>query len=97
MVKRSSPDGVSFSLFLLLLFSHLQDWTTELQRALSYDPVQAAREDNGEFWIEWRSIERFYDIMHINWDPAPYPYRNIVHYCWDQVRRRELGQGRGGL
>lgn len=68
-----------------------QSWTGEMRRALDYDPRAASQEDNGEFWIDWRSLERFFDVLHINWDPSPYPHRKIVHHTWKQVKKRTGG------
>lgn len=56
-----------------------------MRRALVYDPQTAMKEDNGEFWIDWKSVQRFYDVMYLNWDPGMFSHRYPVHFVWHQV------------
>ena len=65
-----------------------QNWTREMRTKLGYDPEQALREDNGEFWIDWRAVEHFFDVMHLNWDPSPFHPRYTLHPTWPHVGGR---------
>lgn len=57
-------------------------WTPELQRILNYDPQSAQMYDNGVFWIDYDSIIRFYDVIHINWNPELFKYTTCIHSAW---------------
>ena len=49
--------------------------------------LRASENDNGEFWIDWKSIQQFFDVMYINWDPTMFSYKFTLHFCWHQVWR----------
>lgn len=57
-------------------------WTPELQRILNYDPQSAQMYDNGVFWIDYDSIIRFYDVIHLNWNPELFKYTTCIHSAW---------------
>eukprot|EP00042_Codosiga_hollandica_P051248 m.626527 g.626527 ORF g.626527 m.626527 type:complete len:382 (-) comp58243_c0_seq1:61-1206(-) len=62
------------------------NWTDELKKALQYNPQKEAQgEDNGEFWIDVRSLQKFYDVVYLNWNPEAFKYSTAYHYCWNQV------------
>lgn len=60
----------------------LQNWTPELQQALSYDPKSAQTYDNGVFWIDYESLLHFYDVIYINWKPDLFKYTTCIHSSW---------------
>ena len=47
-------------------YSHIDTkrWTTELKKALNYDP---AAKDEGIFWIEWNDLVVFFDTCYMSW------------------------------
>jgi calpain-7 len=58
------------------------NWTPELSRTLNYDLTQARQVDNGVFWIDWKSLQTFYDVIYINWNPALFKYKSAIHDVW---------------
>ena len=59
------------------------NWTEELQRSLNYSQTQALREDNGVFWIDWKSLYHFFDVLYVNWNPKLFEYKSTFHDVWD--------------
>ncbi|XP_064647920.1 calpain-7-like [Lineus longissimus] len=57
-------------------------WTPDMQKALNYDPESAQMIDNGVFWIDYKSVLRYYDVMYINWNPDLFPYTTCIHHTW---------------
>ncbi|KAG5189782.1 hypothetical protein JKP88DRAFT_197520 [Tribonema minus] len=57
-------------------------WTAAMKRAVGYDLAAAQLEDNGVFWIDWPSICRFFKNVFINWNPALFKYRSVLHGEW---------------
>lgn len=45
-------------------YRDVASWTTELKKALSYDPDA---KDDGIFWIEWSNMVMFYDTCYMSW------------------------------
>ena len=33
----------------------------------------------GVFWIDWKSVCTFYDVLYINWKPDMFKYKHTVH------------------
>lgn len=33
----------------------------------------------GVFWIDWKSVCTFYDVLYINWKPDIFKYKRTVH------------------
>ncbi|CAL1539156.1 unnamed protein product, partial [Lymnaea stagnalis] len=58
------------------------NWTTELQKALNYDPKSAQMFDNGVFWIDYDSLCKFFDVFYINWDPELFKYTTCMQHTW---------------
>ncbi|KAK6166621.1 hypothetical protein SNE40_023271 [Patella caerulea] len=57
-------------------------WTSDLQKALNFDPKSAQLYDNGVFWIDYESICRFYDVFYINWNPEIFSHTTCLHHTW---------------
>jgi calpain-7 len=57
-------------------------WTPELKKALNYDQAQARQVDNGVFWIDLKSVIRFYNTLYINWNPDMFHYKYTIHDFW---------------
>ena len=57
-------------------------WTAEMCAKLKYDVETARRVDNGEFWIDWASVKKFYDVMYLSWNPARFAHRYSLHRLW---------------
>ena len=62
-----------------------ENWTPELERALRYDRHKANEKDNGVFWIDWKSLLHFYDVLYMNWNPVLFPYKTTYHAKWKAV------------
>ncbi|CAB4005010.1 calpain-7 isoform X1 [Paramuricea clavata] len=65
-------------------FSELdtENWTPELQKALNFDRKSAIQVDNGVFWIDWKSLLNFFDVLYINWNPKLFLNRYVLHSTW---------------
>lgn len=91
VVNMAEIDGVKL-LMLKNPWSHLRwkgnysendsRWTSELQRALNYDPKIERSIDNGIFWIDYHSFLNFFDVFYLNWDPELFKYTYCTHKCW---------------
>ncbi|GBP71678.1 Calpain-7 [Eumeta japonica] len=57
-------------------------WTESLKRELNYDPLEAAKYDNGVFWIDYKSILEFFDVFYLNWNPELFKYTDCTHQSW---------------
>ncbi|KAI9199322.1 uncharacterized protein BJ171DRAFT_216174 [Polychytrium aggregatum] len=70
-------------------FSHMDHvrWTDDLKHALNYDQLGARQIDDGLFWIDFESVCRYFECIHINWNPKLYAYKQSTHFTWS------LGQG----
>ncbi|CAG8543257.1 14186_t:CDS:10 [Ambispora leptoticha] len=65
-------------------FSHLDEtsWTSELMKSLEYDRVKAGYKDDGVFWIDFDSVCKYFDSIHMNWNPELFSWRYILHSSW---------------
>ncbi|CAG8621078.1 1912_t:CDS:10, partial [Paraglomus occultum] len=68
-------------------FSHQDNvhWTPELMRALNYDRRSAARSDDGVFWIDFDSVCKYFDSMHVNENPGLFEYKDVLHASWSNT------------
>ncbi|PIA18440.1 cysteine proteinase, partial [Coemansia reversa NRRL 1564] len=57
-------------------------WTPELMHQLGYDPATES-DDRGVFWIDYDSICRRFDAIHLNWSPEAFKNRASVHFAWE--------------
>ncbi|KAK9720406.1 cysteine protease [Basidiobolus ranarum] len=58
------------------------NWTMELKNALNYDPIEAMGTDDGIFWIDFESVCKYFDSIHMNWNPELFTYRYVIHSSW---------------
>uniref|UniRef100_A0A0N4Z6I2 Calpain catalytic domain-containing protein n=1 Tax=Parastrongyloides trichosuri TaxID=131310 RepID=A0A0N4Z6I2_PARTI len=58
-------------------------WTPSLMKTLCYDPKSPHNNDDGIFWIDYKSLIHFFDVFYINWDPNIFPFNAVVHDSWD--------------
>ncbi|CEF63902.1 Calpain-7 [Strongyloides ratti] len=59
------------------------NWTPKLMKLLNYDPKYTQNNDDGIFWIDYKSLIHFFDVFYINWDPKIFPFSEVVHDSWD--------------
>eukprot|EP01135_Chromosphaera_perkinsii_P004541 Nk52_evm11s288 gene=Nk52_evmTU11s288 len=63
------------------------NWSIELQKALGYDRGQEEAlatedKDDGVFWINYKSVCHFYNVIYMNWNPMLFKYRYTLHRKW---------------
>ncbi len=65
-------------------YSHMDktNWTQELKRLLNYDQLGALQNDDGIFWIDYDSVRRYFDSIHMNWNPELFRHRYVLHMAW---------------
>ena len=59
-----------------------QHWTPTFRQALHYEPEDAANFDNGVFWIDYKSLQHYFDVLYMNWDPGMFPHSTSLHGAW---------------
>ncbi|PIK62226.1 putative calpain-7-like [Apostichopus japonicus] len=59
-----------------------ENWTSQLQKELNFDPTNAQQFDNGVFWIDYQSLCRFFDVLYLNWNPSLFPRTYVLHSTW---------------
>jgi len=57
-------------------------WTPEFQKLLNYNPEDAANFDNGVFWIDYKSLQKYFDVLYLNWSPALFHHNFHLHHLW---------------
>eukprot|EP00730_Choanoeca_flexa_P005141 TRINITY_DN11887_c1_g1_i11.p3 TRINITY_DN11887_c1_g1~~TRINITY_DN11887_c1_g1_i11.p3 ORF type:complete len:159 (+),score=28.57 TRINITY_DN11887_c1_g1_i11:90-566(+) len=62
-----------------------RNWTATKRRALNYDLEAARKDDDGEFWIDWKSLSSFFEVIYLNWNPERFVHHQTHHRCWRQV------------
>jgi calpain-7 len=50
-----------------------------MEKALGYDRKKAVDNDNGIFWIDYESMQKFFKILYINWNPALFAHTTCIH------------------
>jgi len=57
-------------------------WTKEFQTLLNYNPEDAANFDNGVFWIDYKSMQQYFDVLYLNWSPHLFQHNTVIHQLW---------------
>ncbi len=57
---------------------------SDLRRELGYDPVEAAKRDDGVFWICWDDILRYFRNLQLSWNPKLFSFRMTTHGFWSK-------------
>jgi len=57
-------------------------WTPEFRKALNYNPEDAQNFDNGVFWIDYKSLQHYFDVLYKNWDPDLFKHKYHIHHSW---------------
>lgn len=47
-----------------------------------YDPNEAAKHDDGIFWISWEDILLYFRNLQLSWNPQLFSYRVTTHGLW---------------
>ena len=72
-----------------------QRWTPALRKALNYDQSTAAETDNGVFWIDYASLQRYFQGVYLNWNPQLFAHSTSHHGQWPKrqgaARERQAG------
>ena len=64
-------------------FHHVcRHWTKEFQTLLNYNPEDAANFDNGVFWIDYKSMQQYFDVLYLNWSPHLFQHNTVIHQLW---------------
>jgi calpain-7 len=58
------------------------NWTEELKTALNFDQNAAMNNDNGIFWIDYKSVLAFFCAVYMNWNPSLFTYNKCIHGGW---------------
>ena len=53
-----------------------------LKLELGYDPIEAAKHDDGIFWISWEDVLLYFRNMQLSWNPNLFSYRITTHGFW---------------
>ena len=60
----------------------MKHWTPTFRQQLDYNPEDAANFDNGVFWIDYKSLQHYFDVLYMNWDPAMFRHSTVQHGGW---------------
>lgn len=66
----------------LSIFKFFRHWTQEFQTLLNYNPEDAANFDNGVFWMDYKSLQKYFDVLYLNWNPDLFRNRFHIHQLW---------------
>jgi len=58
-------------------------WTPEFQSLLNYNPEDAANFDNGVFWIDYKSLQKYFDVLYLNWNPSLFSHTFHLQQLWN--------------
>ena len=47
---------------------------SEVKREFTFDLCTP-----GVFWIDWKSLQTFYDVVYINWNPNLFKHKSTLH------------------
>lgn len=57
-------------------------WTTSIESACNYSSAEAARCDNGSFWIEWNDVIKWFSHLYLCWNTFKLPVEKTIHSRW---------------
>jgi len=66
-------------------------WTPELRKTLAYDQTGAMQHDNGVFWIDYASLQRFFQGVYLNWNPQLFAHNTSHHGQWPKRSQGDTG------
>ncbi len=49
---------------------------------VGYNPQEAAKQDDGVFWISWSDVLVYFQNLHLSWNPALFAHRVTTHSFW---------------
>ncbi len=55
---------------------------TRLRTEVGYNPQEAAKQDDGVFWISWSDVLVYFQNLHLSWNPALFSHRVSTHRAW---------------
>mmetsp|Transcript_457 Transcript_457/g.1167 ORF Transcript_457/g.1167 Transcript_457/m.1167 type:complete len:935 (-) Transcript_457:685-3489(-) len=61
-----------------------------LRSELKYDPVEAAKHDDGVFWISWDDVLLYFRNLQLSWNPKLFSYRFTTHGMWPVKQGPEI-------
>ena len=38
------------------------------------------------FWIDYKSLQHYFDVLYLNWDPGMFPHTSSIHHTWSAGR-----------
>jgi len=53
-----------------------------LKAELGYDPIEAAKHDDGIFWICWEDVLLYFRNIQLSWNPKLFSHRLTTHGFW---------------
>jgi len=57
-------------------------WTPQLCSEIGYNPVEAAKIDDGVFFISWDDIIKYFRNIYLSWNPMLFSCVSITHSRW---------------
>jgi len=62
--------------------SDAASWTNRLRAEVGYDPDEAARVDDGVFFISWDDVLRYFRNIYLSWNPMLFSCVSTTHSRW---------------
>ncbi|XP_053992317.1 uncharacterized protein LOC128883708 isoform X2 [Hylaeus volcanicus] len=63
-----------------------KNWTKQLEKELGYNRKESAKVDDGQFWIEWCDIVKWFSHLYVCWNPSCFPYHTEIHGKWESTQ-----------
>jgi calpain-7 len=57
-------------------------WRGSLKKEVGYDPIEAAKHDDGIFYIAWEDVLLYFRNLQLSWNPRLFSYRMTTHGMW---------------
>jgi calpain-7 len=64
--------------------SDTTNWLNSLRNEGGYDPIEAAKHDDGIFYIAWEDILLYFRNLQLSWNPRLFTYRLTTHGMWPE-------------